>query len=139
MFSGVPQAPVSTTDRVLLVEMSPSTMLTVASRNGKIIIYFSEPDHIRGTKAFTCRKFWVRCGFVCVCFGHSLSDPLQHKLHQSGLAGSLKPSLCLPVFYPTLSLQIDVFASPFPLAELALLLWDPFLTGFPFRSAAGIC
>lgn len=28
----------------------------------------------------------------------------------SGLAGSLKPRLCLPVFFPTLSLQINVFA-----------------------------
>lgn len=62
--------------------------------------------------------------WVCVCFGHSLSDPFWHRLHVSGLAGSLKTSLCLPVFCPTLSLQINVFASPCPLAELVLLLWD---------------
>lgn len=119
-FPGVPQAPVSTTDRVLLVELSPSTMLAVVRRNGKIIIYFSEPGHIRKTRIFTWRKFWVRDELVCVCFGRSLSDPFQHRLHLSGGAGSLKPSPCLPIFCPTLSLQINVFVTPF--AELALLL-----------------
>lgn len=104
------------------MELSPSTMLTAVRRKGKIIIYFSEPGHIRRTRAFTWSKFCVRGG--CVSFGHILSDPFWHRLHVSGLAGSLKPSLCLPVFCPTLSLQINVFASPCPLAELALLLWD---------------
>lgn len=105
------------------MELSCSTMLAVVRRNGKII-YLSEPGHIRTTRAFTWRKFWVRGGLVCVCFGHSKSDPFQHRLHVSTLTGGIKPRPCLPVFCPTLSLQTVVFASPCPLAELALLLWD---------------
>lgn len=105
------------------MELSPCTMLAVVRRNGKIV-YLGEPGHIRRTRAFTWRKFWVRGGLVWVCFGHSQSDPFQHRLHVSGLTGGLQPSPCLPVFSPALSLQIHVFASPCPLAELALLLRD---------------
>lgn len=57
----------------------------------------------------------------------------------SGFAGNLKPSLYLPVFCSTLSLQIHVFDSPCPLLSLLCCCGIALLACLSFRSAAGVC
>lgn len=110
--SGVPQAPVSAAEAgCCLWSWTPAPRL-LSLRMEKMVIYLSET---RSRKDW--RKFWIRDGLVCVCFGCSPSDLFQHILHMSGLTGGLKPSACLPAFCLTLNLQIDLFASPCLLAE----------------------
>lgn len=113
-------------------------MLAVVRRNGKIV-YLGEPGHIRRTRAFTWRKFRVRGGLVWVCFGHSQSDPFQHRLHVSALTGGLQLSHAYLYFVLPWAFKSMCLLPPAPLLSLPCCCGIVLLACLPFRRAAGIC